>query len=167
MEKLEELLATITPVDFDALSFFKMIVIASIACFLLGLIMRLIFGKRSGLNHSICSAIGILMIYIVSIALFCLGSPYDQFMTPLPFVSFAGEYMSIFVLEGAGTSAICAELIRMMLLAFLVNLIDSLVPRGKKFFGWLLLRCVSVVAGIAGQWLIKIGRASCRERVLR
>lgn len=154
MDAIQELLATVTPKNFDSLSFLKIMLILSVACFLLGILLRVLCGKRSSLNHSVCSAIGILMIYVVSIALFTTDNHYEIFLNPLPFISFAGDYLSVFVLKGAGISALCTQLLRMMILAFLVNLLDLVIPKGKNFFTWYFFRCISVVLGMLGSWLI-------------
>ncbi len=154
MDSIEELLSLFTPSSFDLLTFVKFLLIAGSGCSLLAVILRLICGKRSNINHSVSAAIGIIMIYIVSIALFSAGSPYEKLISPLPFVTFAGEYLSVFPLQNAAFPEICHQIVRMMMLAFLVNLLDSIIPKGNKFIGWLLLRCVSVVLAIAGQWAI-------------
>ena len=47
----------------------------------------------------------------------------------------------------------------MVILSFLVNIIDSLLPRGKKFFTWLVLRILTVAGAMAlhlmSIWLIE------------
>lgn len=154
MDTIEEMLSVFSPTNFDTLTFLKIMLIASAACALLGILLRLICGKRSGINHSVSAALGIIMIYIVSVALISAGSTYKNLISPLPFVTFAGEYLSVFYLKGAGISAICSELVRMMMLSFLVNLLDCVIPKGKKFITWLLLRCLSIVLAMLGQWLI-------------
>lgn len=154
MDSIEQLLSAFTPIDFDILSFLKIMLIASGVCALLGILLRLICGKRSNINHSVSAAIGILMLYIASVALISAGSPYDTLISPLPFISFIGTYMSIFCLKGASMTAICNEVVQMMMLAFLVNLLDCIIPKGKKFISWLLFRCLSIILAMMGQWLI-------------
>ncbi len=154
MDTLEQLLERFSPVEFDLLNFLKFLVIAGIGCSLLGVIIRLLLGKRSSLNESVSSAIGIVMLYLVSIALFTLGRPYDQLIAPLPFVRFAGEYLSVFMLKGAAFPELCTELLELVMLSFLVNLLDHLIPKGSRFLHWLLLRCLCIVLALAGQWAL-------------
>ena len=120
MDSIEQLLSAFIPADFDLLTFLKFMLIAGAGCSLLAVFLRLICGKRSNINHSVSAAIGIIMIYIVSIALFSAGSPYEKLISPLPFVTFAGEYLSVFPLQSAEFPEICHQIVRMMLLSFLL-----------------------------------------------
>ena len=153
MNSIQELLSTFTPTTFDLLTFLKFMFIAGAGCALLGVLFRLICGKRSSITQSVTAAIGIIMIYLVSVALFTVGSPYDTLITPLPFVTFIDEYVSFFPIQDAQFPIICHEIVRMMFLSFLVNLLDSVIPKGKAFLGRLALRILSVVLAMAGQWL--------------
>ena len=64
----------------------------------------------------------------------------------------SGDYITIFNLQGAGVSAVCTELVNTMILAFLIGLIDDIVPEGQNFFSWYFFRCVSVVLGMSAHW---------------
>ncbi len=138
--------------NFEFLPFLKLMLIVSAAYFLVGLVFRLLLGKRSSLNKSVQATMGILMLYVLTIALIVTNSKYQIFTAPLPFITVEGEYLTIFTLKGADTAAICTQLVNAMVLAFLIGLIDDLIPEGKNFFTWLLLRCISVVLGLAGHW---------------
>ena len=43
---------------------------------------------------------------------------------------------------------ICGEVLDMIILAFLVNLVNSWLPQGKKLIGWLFFRCLSVAVAM-------------------
>lgn len=112
---------------------------------LIALIGRFAFGKKSTLNCSVSSAIAILFVYAVTVVLHSCGARFDQFVAPLPFVNIAGDYLQIFTFTGAHYTTVCSELLSMIILAFLVNLADGWLPKGKNVFAWLFFRCMTVV----------------------
>lgn len=121
------------------------------AVFLLGTITvacigRFIFGRKSTLTTAVSSAIGILFIYITAIMLKNAGPDLSKLFTPLPFVSIEGDTMYFYVFKGH-YSFIYAELLTMIIFAFLVNIIDEWLPDGKNLFGWIFFRCLTVFLG--------------------
>ena len=140
-------LQALVPENFDYLAFLKALAII-IGCFLiLGIMGRLFLGKKSALNQSVSAGIGILFIYAVTILIYSYGISLDYLVSPLPFVSISGSYLNIFNIVNADYVSICGQVLDMIILAFLVNLVNSWLPFGKKFFGWLFFRVLSV--GIA------------------
>jgi hypothetical protein len=123
----------------------------------LGSVGRLAFGKRSALNHSISSAISILFVYAATIVLYSMGARYQSFIAPLPFVSFSGTEMTLLHFFSSDYTVICTQILSMIILAFLANLFDGILPKGKKLLGWLFFRCLTVVlamaAHLAVDWL--------------
>jgi hypothetical protein len=67
--------------------------------------------------------------------------------------------MHVFAFAGADYTIICTQVLSMIILAFLANLIESILPKGKGLFGWLFYRCLSVVlaifAHLAVDWLFR------------
>lgn len=112
--------------------------------FVFSLLGHFVLGKRSVLNCAVSSAIGIIFIYAVSIVLRSAGEPFNTFITPLPLVSFTNEQMKLFSFTGAHYTAICSEVLSMIILSFLVNLADGWLPRGKNIISWILFRCLTV-----------------------
>ena len=149
----ENIQSTITDMvaNFDTWGFLKITLLLSAGCFFLGILLRIFCGKGTSLNKSVGAAMGILMIYVVSIAL-QVQNHYEAFLAPLPFISLVGDYIQIFSLQGAGVSAVCTELVNTMILAFLIGLIDDVVPKGSNFLTWYFFRCVAVVLGMAAHW---------------
>lgn len=133
--------------SFNIESFLQIMLVISAVLFFVGIILRIICGKGSSLSMSVVAAMSILLMYVVTVAI-SIENHYEVFLTPLPFISLAGDYLSIFNLSGANLSAICIELVRMIVLAFLVNLIEEIIPKGKGFILKYLLRCLSVVASM-------------------
>lgn len=154
MNEIRQLLAS---VDFDIQIFWKALAILAVGTLLLGTLGRFLFGKRSTLTHSVSSAIGILFIYAATVVLYSMGARYQAFIAPLPFVTFSGTQMVLFSFFGADYTVICTQLLSMIILAFLANLFDGILPRGKKLIGWLFFRCLTVAlamaAHLAVDWL--------------
>lgn len=138
-------------IDLEGLNielFLEASLIAVLGSFLLGLVGRVIFGKRSGLNHAVSAAVGILFIYAASVALYSAGAEFRATLSPLPFVEFQGDNLVIFSFAGADFPAICSNILSMIILAFLINLVDTWLPDGKGLFSWLFFRCLTVAVGM-------------------
>ena len=121
---------------------------------LTALIGRFVFGKRSALSYAVSSAIAILFLYAATVVIMTFGAEFAQWTAPLPFVSFTEGSMQIFSFEGAHYTAICTNLLSMIILAFLVNIVDGWLSKAKNFIVWLLLRCVTLILAYAGHLLI-------------
>lgn len=130
-------------IDFD--SFWKAALILLLGVFLISVFGRFVFGKRSALNHAVSSSIGILFIYAISVVLRNLGTDFQNMLTPLPLVSISGEQLVLFPFSTAHYTTICSELLSMIVLAFLVNMADSWLPKGKNIITWLFFRCLTVI----------------------
>lgn len=139
-------LSELIPTQVDLLTMLKFIGIFAGAAILLSLLNRVIFGKRSNLNHALSAAMGIFFILVISTVVYVFD-PKDlaQYLSPLPYVAFSGDYLILFSFLDGGFTAICDELLSMIILAFLVNLLDTFIPKGKNVFVWYLLRFLTVV----------------------
>lgn len=107
---------------------------------------RIVLGKHSSLNHGLSSAMAILFIYAVTVVIYTL-KPWnlEALLSPLPFVTFFNDYMVVMPVVGIRPTVLSRELLSLIMLAFLVNLTDILLPRGKHAFGWIFWRCVTIV----------------------
>ena len=112
---------------------------------LLSAIGRFVFGKKSVLTCAVSSAIGILFVYALNIVLPSAGAEFGRFITPLPFISITGDTMTLFQFSGTDYTLICGELVSLILLAFLMNLIDQFIPKGKNVLTWAFFRVLTVV----------------------
>jgi len=122
------------------------ILLAGIIIF--SLLGRFVFGKKSTLSVAVSSAIGILFIYTATVILRSAGAEYQGFVAPLPFVTITGDSMSLFSFKGADYTVICSQVLSMIILAFLVNLVDNWLPRGKNMISWLFFRCLTVAIAL-------------------
>ena len=155
------------PTQMDLGSTLKFLAMFTAGFLLLGVLGRMLLGRRSGANHALSSAVGILFIYAVSVAIYAFR-PWnlEDLISPLPFTAFSGEYLVLFPLRSAELNSVCFELVSMLILAFLVNLLDSLLPQGKSVLGWYFLRFVTVILAMLAHLLVRWGIASYMPGVL-
>lgn len=155
MDTLTNLLTNL-PAEPDIISMMKFIGVFAFAVLFIGLLGRVVLGKRSSLNHSVSSAMGILFIYAVTIVIYTFN-PYalSKYLAPLPFVTFSGDVLRVFSFSGADYSDICREVLSMIILAFLVNLLDTWIPKGKKFGSWFTYRLMTVLVAMVLHYLVK------------
>ena len=155
------------PTQMDLGSTLKFLAMFTAGFLLLGVLGRMLLGRRSGANHALSSAVGILFIYAVSVAIYAF-QPWnlEDLISPLPFPAFSGEYLVLFPLRSAELNSVCFELVSMLILAFLVNLLDSLLPQGKSVLGWYFLRFVTVILAMLAHLLVRWGIASYMPGVL-
>ncbi len=126
------------------------------AALVLGWLGRLIFGKKNELGHAVSSAIGILFIYIVTVVVLMAGPElemFQDFLSPLPYISIENEQLSLFIFETASFDQICTQILSMIILSFLVNLLDTILPRGKSPLTWFLYRCATVALSMGAHWI--------------
>ena len=151
MDQIKALLAS---VNFDTATFLKAAGILAVGTILLGVIGRFVFGKRSALNHSVSSAICILFVYAGTVVLYSLGARYQRFIAPLPFVSFTGSRMQLFSFAHSDYTVICTQVLSMIILSFLANLFEGILPKGKRFIGWLFFRTLGIVLAMAAHLVV-------------
>lgn len=155
MDTLTNLLTNL-PAELDIISVMKFVGVFAFGILFIGLLARVVLGKRSSINHSVSSAMGILFIYGLTVVIYTFD-PYalSKYLAPLPFVNFSGDVLRIFTFKGAAYSEICRELLSMIILAFLVNLLDCWIPKGKKFGTWFINRLLTVLLAMALHYLVK------------
>ena len=139
-------LSDMIPAQVDLMTMLKFIGIFAAISIVLSLLGRVVFGKRSSLNHALSSAMGIFFILVISTVVYVFDPKnLAQYLSPLPYVAFSGDYLVIFPFIGNDFALICDELLSMIILAFLVNLLDTIIPKGKGIIGWYLLRFVTIL----------------------
>ncbi len=143
------------PDAFDLPSFLIASIVLCGALLLLGFIGRALFGKKSVLNQSVSASIGILFIYAVSIVIYSFGVDWKLLISELPFISMEKEHLNIFSVINSDYVALSGQLLNMVILAFLVNLVNCCLPKGKKLFGWLFWRTISVLVAMILHTLVR------------
>lgn len=154
MEKIYAFIGSLTPDGFNVPQFLQFVAIFALGSLVFGFVARVIFGKKSTLNRSVSAAIAILCIYIVNVVVYSCGLKIRELLSPLPFVTIAGDYLNIFSFFTADFATICAQVLDMVILAFLMNLLDSWLPQGKKLLGWFFFRILSVILAICLQYIV-------------
>lgn len=145
---LSDLSAAI-PAEIDFLTMLKFVCIFAVGVLVISCVGRVVMGKRSSLNHAVSSAMGILFVYILTIVIYAYDHEFLRtLLSPLPFVSFHGENLYLHAFSGVSFPEICSQILSMVILAFLVNLLDTFVPKGKRIVTWYLLRFLTVVLSI-------------------
>lgn len=150
-------ITSLLPFEPQLLSTLKFVLFLAASVLVVGLLTRVIFGRRSVWNHAVSSAIGILAIYVVTVAVYTF-QPADlaRYLSPLPFVQFSGSNLHILSFKDAGIFTFCENILSLLILAFLVNAIDCLIPRGKRIFGWYMLRFLSVALAIGLHYAVNL-----------
>jgi len=130
-------------IDFISIATFMLYFTA--ASLILGVLGRVVLGKRSSLNHAVSSVMGILFIYALTIMVYTFN-PWNLeiLLSPLPFVTFAGDYLIVLPISDSQFPALCTQILSLVILAFLVNLLDSIMPKGKNAVSWYLLRFITL-----------------------
>ena len=137
-------------------SFLATVIVLLLGSLLMSILSRFIFGKKSNVSSAVSSAIGILFIYAVTVVLRSTGIVNEQYIAPLPFIDIRDNTLSLFRFAGADYTAICSNLLSMVILAFTVNLADSWLPKGKKIITWFFFRLLTVVIAY-GLHLVVVG----------
>ena len=135
----------LVPVDLNLTHIARFLLFFAVGSLVLSLLGRLVLGKRSSLNHSLSSVMAIVFVYAVTIAVYTF-KPWnlESLLSPLPFVTFFNDYMVVMPVVGIYPTVLAREFLSLIILAFLVNLLDTLSPRGTSIPGWFCLRFFSV-----------------------
>ena len=146
LEKAISGAASYIPTEISLGSTVQFMLFFAAASLMLGFMGRVFLGKRSSLNHSLSAAMGILFVYAVAIGVYTF-KPWslDALLSPLPFVRFAGEHLLVIPFQRSPLTIVCSEILSLVILAFLVNLLDTLIPRGNSALGWFFLRILTVL----------------------
>lgn len=142
---MSEFLSTLQQKTDTILDYVLFFLIAALGFLLISSLFRFLFGKKNQLGKAITSAMEVLCLYLLCIVIYSFGIHWDIFLNPLPFISMADGQMQIFPIIGAEFMDICAQFAKLLLVCFLVNLMNSIIPEGRKFWLWLILRVVTVV----------------------
>ena len=156
METIQQLLDYYTQNRDDILQYLKFIGILVFGLLFFSSMFRFIFGKKAQLNRAVSSAVEILCLYIINIVLCSLGSHYEFFLSPLPFVSISGDYLNILPIFQTEFPLICDQILKILIIAFFVNILNDIIPEGKHVITWYLLRLITVVLAVAANYGIDL-----------
>ena len=134
-----------TGIDFPG--FVKFAGTLLLGALLLNALMRFIFKKQTLLSQSVSASIAIVFIYVVMVLIFTTVEKLRFLITPLPFATLSQNEIRFFSFSGANYTAIAAEFLSLIILAFLVSLTDTCIPKGKNIFSWSAGRLLTVALG--------------------
>lgn len=134
------------PAEIDLVATAEFMLYFAAASLILGVLGRMVLGKQSSLNLALSSSMAILFIYAVTVVIYTF-KPWklELFLSPLPFVTFAGDYLILLPLLDTAFPALCSEILSMVILAFLMNLLDTFIPKGESVIGWFFLRLATIL----------------------
>ena len=135
-------------IDWVAAGKTALIIIA--AFLILGGTFRLLFGKGSKLSRAVSAVLSIGLVYLSAILLYYFVPELRTSLSQLPFITVTADHFLLWDLKLLGESLLYPSLLQLALLAFLVNLLETVLPEGKNFFTWYLFRLVTVAGALAG-----------------
>ena len=142
--------ASYLPSEIDFMGVAQFLLYFAAASLVLGGISRVVLGKRSSLSHALSSVMAVLFIYTITVVIYTF-KPWnlELLLSPLPFVTFSDHYLIIHPITDLTFPALCTQLLSLLILTFLINLVDTLLPEGEGIFSWLLLRLITVLGSFA------------------
>ncbi len=141
--------------QFNVSTFLWFVALSVGGSLVIGLFNRAVLGKRSDVNHAVSSAMGILCVYALTVAITTFNpANLSRFLTPLPFLTFSNDNIILFSFTEAATPVICSQVLSMIILAFLVNLLDTFIPKGNHFIGWYLYRFLTVIIAMVLHYVV-------------
>ena len=121
---------------------------------------RFLFGKKAQINRAVSSAMEILCLYIINIVIYSLGVRLEIFLAPLPFVQIQGDFIHIYPIFQAEFTDLCSKLLKILIIALLVNVVNDWIPKGKHWFSWYFFRLLTVAIAVginyAADWLLSL-----------
>ena len=147
--------ASYLPTEISFMTVAQFLLYFAAASLVLGGISRLILGKRSSLSLSVSSVMATLFIYTITVVIYTF-KPWnlDILLSPLPFVTFSDHYLIVHPITDLTFPALCSDLLSLLILTFLINLVDALIPAGEGIVNWLLLRLMTVLGCFALHLLV-------------
>lgn len=144
-----EILATVEQFKVSATQYIKFVGIFIFGILLISSLAHFLLGKKAQLNKAVSTAVEIFFVYVINTVICALGLELQSFMTPLPFVTMVEDYLVFYPILSAEFTDACQHVLKLLIIAFLVNMINEVIPTGKGIFSWFLLRFITVVASVA------------------
>lgn len=134
------------PASVELRAIITLVLVLLVAALGVGIIARIFLGRQSNLNHTVSSAMGILAIYVITVVIYTFRPwSLEQLLSPLPFTAFWGDHLVIMPLRGTSFTTLSSHMLSLVILAFLVNVMDTVLPQGENIITWYLLRGITVV----------------------
>lgn len=156
MEQVIQQLQSLIPENFNFDHFTQFALIVLVGSIVVSLIGRFMFGKAATLTHSVSASIAILCVYIANVIILCFIPQLHFILSPLPFVTIEGDYLYLYNIMEFDFPVLCSQVLNMVILAFLMNILESILPKGKNMLTWYFFRILSVVLAICLHYVINL-----------
>lgn len=133
----------------DWITVIKTAAIFAVVLFAAGTVIRLVLGKGSNLTCAVSASLSVLLVYLAALLLYLFLPEIRAQLSQLPFVFVDDQRFILRTLSELSEPVFYGSLVRLALLAFLVNLLESLLPQGETFLRWYLWRGVTVLLALA------------------
>lgn len=153
MEQIQEFLSALETQKETVISYAKFAGIAVFGLLLISSLFRFIFGKKAQLNHAVSSSVEIICLYIINIVIYGLGLHWQVFLSPLPFMSIEGDLVRFMPILSTDFHLVCEQVLKVVIIAFLVNILEDVMPRGKHLLSWYFFRLLTVVLAVGANYL--------------
>lgn len=157
---MESIVSFFSEIGIELSVFLKIAAVILLGSLLLSGVSRFIFKKQTLLSSAISASIAIIFIYVVMVLILTVATELHFLVTPLPFVTISSDSIRFFRFSDASYTAISGELLSMIILAFLVNLADGWLPKGKGILSWIWWRIITVAIGLllhyGATWLLNL-----------
>ncbi len=116
---------------------------------------RFLFGRKNQVNRAVSSAFEIFCLYAILVVLYAFGWQWDTFfLSPLPFIHIEGNTLTVFPILEAGLYTTCAQVLKLLMIAFLINILNDLIPGGKHVLTWYFFRILTVALALGANYLV-------------
>lgn len=151
---MDSIISYFSGIGLDFPGFLKFAAFLLLGALLINAVSRFIFRKQTLLSSAVSSSIAVIFIYVVMVLILIMVPSLQFLVTPLPFASISQECIRFFSFTGASYTSISAQILSMIILAFLVNLIDHWMPRSKNLLKWLFWKCLTVAIGFILHFIV-------------
>lgn len=115
----------------------------------LGMVFRIFFGAHCTINRSVSGFLGVLFVYALTVIVYTL-KPWNlnQYLSPLPFAFFRSDILIISFSACSTLSLLASQLLSLIVLSFIIQLINTLLPDGRSFLGWFVFQLIGLALAI-------------------
>ncbi len=153
MEEIVRLWSTVSE-GFETVSqYVKLLALLVFGALFVSSLFRFIFGKKAQLNKAVSATVEIFCLYALNIVIYGMGLEWELFLSPLPFVTLENDTLLLFPILSSDLTAICGQILRVLVIAFLVNILNDIIPEGERFFTWYFFRILTVVLAVGANYL--------------
>lgn len=155
MEHLYAFLLLLFPEGFDPMAMASVYAFIAIAILAVGGIARVASkGKGSAFSHALSSSVAVLVVYTVFAIIYRLDPKImASIIELLPMFSLKDGIVTLFDFSAAGLTAVCAELLHIYILVFMVIMLDDMIPDVKNVPSWFVLQFIITAVATLCYWL--------------